>query len=72
MTKNLVQAVTALSLMLSAAFAAPAWSAGKSGTGNCPYAKHRIAKRSVPATPARSVMVVEHRKLDVQILSFGP
>lgn len=77
MTKELAKAATALSLLLSASFAAPAWSAGKAGTSaeKCPYAHKKQAKQKpVAAKPqaARSVMVVEKRKLDVQILSFGP
>ena len=57
--------------------AAAALSADKS-TGhkaNCPYAKHKKAKRTTVAAkpqPARGVTIVEHRKLDVEILSFGP
>ena len=74
MLKILANTATALSLLLSASAAAPAWSAGKSGahSANCPYAKHKHAKRAAPPQPVRSVMVVEKRKLDVQILSFGP
>jgi hypothetical protein len=72
MPGKFIKAITATALILSASYAAPAWSAGKSGSGNCPYAKNKVAKRSTPVAPARSVMVVERRKLDVQVLSFGP
>ena len=67
------------SLLLSAPVAAPAFSAGdQHGKANCPYAKARLAKakqeqaRWVPATATRSITIIEHRKRDVQILSFGP
>ena len=63
------------SLLLSAPVAAPAFSVGKQhDKANCPYAKAKRvqAKRIVLATPPRGVMLVEHRKRDVQILSFGP
>lgn len=74
MIKLLANTVTALSLLLSTSVAAPAWSAGKPGvsSANCPDAKKKLAKRAVATPPARSIMVVEKRKLDVQILSFGP
>lgn len=75
MIKLLANMATALSLLVSASVAAPAWSAGKAGSSsaNCPDAKKKLAaKRQTVAQPARSVMVVEKRKLDVQILSFGP
>ena len=78
MIKLIANMATALSLLVSASVAAPAWSAGKLGASpaNCPDAKKKLAKRQStvppPAQPARSVMVVEKRKLDVQILSFGP
>ena len=76
MIKLIAKSVVALSLMLSASVAAPAWSAGKAATSaKCPYAKHNHAKTKPIASkpqPARGVTVVEHRKLDVQILSFGP
>lgn len=62
------------SLLLSAPVAAPAFSSGKHDRANCPYAKakHVQAKRIAVETPARGVMVIEQRKRDVQILSFGP
>ena len=75
MIKLLANAATAVSLMLSASVAAPAWSADKSGASKCPHNKSTMAKRStaaIKAPPARSVTLVEKRKLDVQILSFGP
>jgi hypothetical protein len=75
MTKLLANAVTAISLMLSASVAAPAWSAEKAGASKCHHSKSKLAKRStaaIKAPPARSVTLVEKRKLDVQILSFGP
>ena len=72
MPGNFIKAIAATSLILSASYAAPAWSAGKVRSGKCPDAKNKIANRSAPVAPARSVMVVEQRKLDVQVLSFGP
>ena len=74
MSKLLTNAIIALSLMLPASVASPAWSAGTSHSQKCPYAKHKHAKRVAPAKaqPARGVTLVEHRKMDVQILSFGP
>ncbi|MCL6698531.1 hypothetical protein LZ496_07000 [Sphingomonas sp. NSE70-1] len=74
MIKLLANAATAISLMLSASVAAPAWSADKSGSSKCHHSK-KVAKRStatIKAAPVRSVALVEKRKLDVQILSFGP
>jgi hypothetical protein len=76
MIKLLANAAAALSLLAGASVASPALSADKSAAhkANCPY-KHHKAKRATAATkaqPARGVTVVEHRKLDVQILSFGP
>ena len=71
MFSKLAKAVAALSLTLSASLAAPAWSADKAG-GKCHHSKQKQVKRSVAPQPIRSVMVVEKRKLDVQILSFGP
>jgi hypothetical protein len=73
MIKLFANAATAFSLMLSASVAAPAWSADKSGASKCHH--NKMAKRStatIKAPPARSVALVEKRKLDVQILSFGP
>lgn len=75
MIKLLANAATAISLMLSASVATPAWSAGKSGAANCPHSKNKLAKRSnatIKLQPARGAMLVEQRKQDVQILSFGP
>lgn len=73
MSKLLANAAIALSLMLSASVSAPAW-AGKSHDAKCPMAKHKHAKRVIvtKAQPARGVMIVDQRKQDVQILSFGP
>ena len=77
MIKLFANATAALSLLAGASVASPALSADKA-TGhkaNCPYAKHQKAKRATIAAkpqPARGVTVVEHRKLDVEILSFGP
>ena len=74
MIKLLANIATALSLMLSASVAAPAWSADK-GSAKCHHNKAKQAKRSTAAIkpqPARGVMLVEKRKQDVQILSFGP
>ena len=75
MIKLLANAATAFSLMLSASVAAPAWSADKSAASKCHHNKGKVAKRSTAAikpAPVRSVSIVEKRKLDVQILSFGP
>jgi hypothetical protein len=74
MLREFAKVATALSLILSASFAAPAWSAGKAGASaeKCPDAKRKLANRTPPPQPARSVTIVEKRKLDVQILSFGP
>ena len=75
MIKLIANAATAASLLLSASVATPAWSAGKSGESKCTHNKSAQAKRStavIKAQPARGVALVEKRKLDVQILSFGP
>jgi len=76
MIKLIANSVVALSLMLSASVAAPAWSAGQpKSSSKCPYAKHKHAQPAkVAAKPqaARGVMLVDNRKQDVQILSFGP
>ena len=75
MIKLIAKVATALSLMLSASFAATAWSADKQTSAKCPYAKHKHLKRTTAAAKpqvARSVSLVEHRKQDIQILSFGP
>ena len=75
MIKLVANAATAISLMLSASVAAPAWSADKAGAAKCHHNKANQAKRSTTAVksqPARGVMLVEKRKQDVQILSFGP
>lgn len=73
MFKLLANAAVALSLMLSASVSTPAW-AGKAHDAKCPMAKHKHVRRAATAKaqPARGVMLVEQRKLDVQILSFGP
>jgi hypothetical protein len=77
MIKLLANATAALSLLAGASVASPALSADKSAghKANCPYAKQSKAKRTtVAAKPqaARGITLVEHRKQDVQILSFGP
>lgn len=77
MIKLLANATAALSLLAGASVASPALSADKSAghKANCPYAKHHKAKRTIATAkpqPARGVTVVDQRKLDVQILSFGP
>lgn len=71
MFSKLAKAVAALSLTLSASLAAPALSADRS-SGKCEHSKQKQVKRSVAPQPVRSVMIVEKRKMDVQILSFGP
>ena len=74
MVKLLANAAAALTLLLSTSLPAPAWSSEKQSNSKCPYAKQKEAKRTAPAKPqpARGVTLVEHRKMDVQILSFGP
>ena len=77
MLKLLANAAAALSLLAGASVASPALSADKSSghKANCPYAKHKKAKRTTVAAkpqPARGITLVEHRNRDVQILSFGP
>jgi hypothetical protein len=75
MMMQFAKVAVSFSLLLSAPVAAPAYSAGKQhDKANCPYAKAKTekAKRVAIAAPARGIMVVEHRKRDVQILSFGP
>ncbi|MDP9422350.1 MAG: hypothetical protein M3Q19_05860 [Pseudomonadota bacterium] len=74
MSKLLANAAIAMSLMLSASVSAPVW-AGKPHDKKCTAAKHDHAKRTTTAAkaqPARGTMLVDHRKIDVQILSFGP
>ncbi|HET9335966.1 MAG TPA: hypothetical protein VFO12_06115 [Sphingomicrobium sp.] len=74
MSKLLANATIALSLILGASAFTPAW-AGSVHNQKCPAAKHKHAKQRPVAAkpqPARGVMLVEHRKQDVQILSFGP
>jgi hypothetical protein len=77
MLKLFANAAIAGTLMLSVSAAAPAWSAGKPAASHakCPNSKHKHAARvaaPAKAAPARGVMLVEHRKQDIQILSFGP
>jgi hypothetical protein len=77
MFKLLTNATAALSLLAGASVASPALSADKSAghKAGCPYAKHKKAKGTTVAArpqPARGITLVEHRKQDVQILSFGP
>ena len=76
MIKLVANSVAALSLMLSASVASPAWSAGKAAhSAKCPYAKQKQAKQQAVAVkpqPARGVALIDKRKLDVQVLSFGP
>ena len=76
MTKHLASSIAALSLVLAASAGTPAWSAAKSAiAGKCHHSKARQSKARPPAArsqPARGVMLVDHRKQDIQILSFGP
>lgn len=77
MLKLLAKTAAALSLMLTGTFAVPAWARDSVDERKCTGAKHAQANRQAvtpvrKATPARGVSVVEKRKLDVQILSFGP
>lgn len=76
MLKLIAKTIAGVSLMLTASVAAPAWSADKAAPAQakkCPKAKKAQAVRpGASAQPARGISVVEKRKLDVQILSFGP
>ena len=76
MIKQLASSVAALSLMLAAAAGSPAWSAAKTAVaGKCHHSKARPIKSkpvAAKAQPARGVMLVDQRKHDIQILSFGP
>ena len=76
MFKLLANAAAAASLVLGVCAASPALASGKRHTANCPHSKAKqakLAKRAtVKAPPARGVTVIDKRKLDVQILSFGP
>ena len=77
MLKQLANIATALTLMLSASAATPALAGGSHDDRKCTGARHAHAKRiAAPparkASPDRGVMIVEKRKMDVQILSFGP
>lgn len=76
MLKLLAKTAASLSLIMSASMAEPAWSASKDRAhkAKCPYAQKQAAKakRVAAIQPDRGVTIVEHRKLDVQILSFGP
>lgn len=75
MSKLVANAAVALSMMLSASVSAPAW-AGKASDQKCSEAKQKqAARRPAPAAKAKAnqgAMLVEQRKFDVQILSFGP
>ena len=66
MIKLLANAAAALSLLAGASVASPALSADKS--------RHKAKRTPIAAKPqpARGITLVEHRKQDVQILSFGP
>ena len=75
MIKLLTNAATAASLLLTASVATPAWSAGKSAAAKCHHDKGKQAKRTpavIKAQPVGGASLVEKRKIDVQILSFGP
>ena len=78
MIKLLANAAAALSLLAGASVASPALSADKSAghKANCPYAKQKKAKQQAPVAakpqPGRGIALVEHRKVDIEILSFGP
>ena len=78
MMKLLANAAAAITLLAGASVASPALSADKSAghKANCPYAKQKKAKAQTPVAvkpqPARGIALVEHRKVDVEILSFGP
>lgn len=75
MIRQFAKIAASFSLMLCVSVSAPAFSTSRShDKANCPYAKARLeaAKRPVAAAPAGGLMIVEKRKRDVQILSFGP
>ena len=77
MLKPLAKTAAALSLILSASFSMPALAGSSVDGRKCTGAKHQQTKRVAvtpvrKAAPAQGVAVVEKRKLDVQILSFGP
>ena len=78
MLKSLAKTVAALSLILPATLAVPAWAGNSADERKC-TAKHRHAKAvaAKPAAapkpaPARGAMAVERRKPTIEILSFGP
>lgn len=75
MLKLLARSIAALALIAPASLAAPAWAGGSADERKCSNAKHRHSKPAASAprkAPVRSVTIIEKRKLDVQILSFGP
>ena len=76
MLKLLAKSVVSLSLITSASVAEPAWSASKDRAhkAKCNHAKQQAAKakRVAIVQPDRGMTIVDKRKLDVQILSFGP
>ena len=76
MLKLLTKVVAALSLVVPASFAEPAWSAEtKKSSANCSKAKsQRHGKLALKAKPpARGVGSAQTRRTpDVQIFSYGP
>ena len=76
MVKLLSSAAAALTLLLGTSLPEPALSADRQAASKakCHYKNHNHARKTVTAkaAPARGVTLVEHRKMDVQILSFGP
>jgi len=74
MYKLAANVAVAVSLLLSATGATPVM-AGKPHDAKCTAAKHKHSKRMVGQTKAKpgpGAMLVDKRKFDVQILSFGP
>ncbi len=76
MLSHLAKTLAAFSLILSTA-SMPIWAAKAAASNDkkCTAQKHDHAKKGVPRakpTAAKSVTLIETRKLDVQILSFGP
>lgn len=74
MSRFFANAAIATSLLLGASVATPAWG-GKAHDAKCSMTKHKHVKRATAAAkaqPMRGVMLIDQRKADVQILSFGP
>ena len=77
MLKLFAKTAAALSLMLSASVAVPAWAGSSVDHRKCTGAAQSHAKRSVAAparkaTPPRGAGVAQLRRTDVQVLTYGP